>query len=73
MSAVSSTVGPRDALIRIALFFIVFSCAAPIMPRVSPVSGTCRQTKSDCASSSSSSTRFAPYSCSACAFGLRFV
>ncbi len=46
-----STRSPRAALIRKAVGFITASSAAPISPRVSSVSGACRETKSASASS----------------------
>ena len=40
MSAASSTIGPRDVLIRIAVGFIRASSSAPMRPRVRSLSTT---------------------------------
>src|ERR1700694_3409956 len=63
--AASSTTGPREVLMRIAVFFIKANCGVLSRCCVSGVSGTCTETKSDSASSLPRSTRVAPSCCSA--------
>eukprot|EP01022_Parablepharisma_sp_SALTPOND_P004193 TRINITY_DN118_c0_g1_i10.p1 TRINITY_DN118_c0_g1~~TRINITY_DN118_c0_g1_i10.p1 ORF type:complete len:1227 (-),score=392.65 TRINITY_DN118_c0_g1_i10:741-4421(-) len=67
--AASSTMRPREALMKMALRFIRPNSRAPIMRSVSGVKGSIRQTKSDCASSASRLTQRAPSSRSASALG----
>ena len=59
-SAFSSWMKPRAVLMKNAVGFMRANCFAPIMPRVSSVSGQLTDTKSASAISVSSSTFLAP-------------
>ena len=62
--AASSMTAPRASLTMMAFFFIFLNCSAPIMPRVSLVSGQCRETTSERSSRVSRSTYSQWSSCS---------
>src|SRR5207245_2220596 len=64
-NAASSITGPREVLMRMAVFFIWPNCGVLSRCCVSGVKGTCTDTKSDSASNLGSSTRVAPSCCSA--------
>src|SRR5204862_5285314 len=66
-----STSGPRAVFTNTAVGFISLNCAAPISLWFSGVRAAWTETKSLSRNSSSSPTRRAPSSASACGFGAR--